>query len=116
MYECFDVRSVYGPVFCLCLCGFGSSAATTSIFRFLNNPKKPPSLISRDCKMTASEPKFERIFFIASGIVAATNFFTFMRHSPPQCFLLERLVLVHCMIKRQRSAKSVLTIVLNAFV
>jgi len=49
-----------------------STAATTSIFFFLNNPKNPPILISFVLKMTASLPSSLRMESMASGIESTT--------------------------------------------
>src|SRR5690625_7689814 len=83
--------------------GCGSSAATTSIFLFLNKPRKPPWRTSFEFNITASAPNSVLICFIASGIDAAINFFTFMLRSPPQHFELEHLVPIHYMIEDRKS-------------
>src|SRR5690625_6180808 len=86
--------------------GSGSSAATTSMFLFLKNPKKPPRLISLEFKMTASGPSSLRILLITSGIVGAIYFFTFMQYSPPRHFVRVHQAPTHYRIKRQPEADS----------
>ena len=59
---------------------------------FVKKPRKPPVSISFEFRMTASSPNSARMTFIASCIVFALYFFTFILHSPLLHFALQHLL------------------------